>query len=313
VRSDGAEALVHLLIKEKRAADHATSFRKKKFLILELQPLHESGDENGEVTGGILEQFASGGIALIGSADNHRENPRKHFIGDTVGERLNFVPGGDIEFLENQFADRGVDAGAIELVNGGDGSAPADIEGAAFIAKKRAVAANARDLAMGIAADGGRAGACNQDDGGTFAGGFESEFEIGADNYGFTREFFLEETLHFSLGVRVARAGEARAKSGDFRGRDIDGVERRTRRFTNGSQRATKSDTHGIGRAAAAAREYAGGLVHEDAFRLGAATVEAENVAHSQSIREAGGGCTRAGSGVLKGLGVRMGWNAELA
>src|SRR5208282_4847411 len=122
-----------------------------------------------------------------------------------------------------------------------------------------------------------------------------------------------EEAFHFSFGVLMARAGEASAKSGDFRGRDIHGVERRTRSFTNGSERATKSDAHGIGRAAAAAREDAGSFVHENAFRLGAAAIEAENVAHSQSIREAGRGCTGARDRVLKGLGVQMECNGELA
>jgi hypothetical protein len=128
-----------------------------------------------------------------------------------VGEGLHFVPSGNFQFLENQFTHRGVNAGTIEFVNGGDGSTPADIEGAAFIAKKRAVAANARDLATGIASDGGRTSAGNHNDGGTFARGFESELEIGADNHGLTGEFFLEKALHFSLGVRVAGARKARA------------------------------------------------------------------------------------------------------
>ncbi len=290
VRSDGAEALVQLLVEEARVAHHAAGFRKKEFLIVELQTLDESGDKSGKVVGGILKQLAGSGIALISSADNHRKNPGEHFIRSTVGEGLHFVPGGNLEFPENQFAHRGVGAGAIEFVNGGDGSAPADIEGAAFIAEKRAVAANAGDLAMGIASNGGGTGAGNQDDGGTFASGFESKLEIGADNHGLTGEFLLEETLHFSLGVRMARAGQARAKSGDLREWDIGGVERGTRGFTNRSECAAKSNTHGIGGPAAAARADAGGFIHENAFRLGATTIEAENVAHSQSIREAGRG-----------------------
>ena len=174
VRSDGAEALVHLLVKENRVAHHAAGFHKKEFLIVEFQTLHQSGDEVGEVVGSMLEQFAGDGIALIGKADNHRENPGKHFIGGAVGEGLNFVPGGDIEFLEDQFAYRRVDSGAIEFVNRGDGSALADIESAAFIAKERAVAANAGDLTTGIASDGGRAGAGDEDDCRTCTGGFES-------------------------------------------------------------------------------------------------------------------------------------------
>ena len=199
-------------------------------------------------------------------------------------------------------------------MNGGDGCTTTDIEGAAFIAKKRAVAANAGNLALGVASDGGGAGAGDQDNCGTFASGFESEIEIRADNHGCAGEFFLEEALHFSFGVRIARAREARAKSGDILSRDIDGVERGTRCFANGSQRAAETHAHGIGRTAAAAGEDAGGFVHEDAFRLGAATIEAEHAAHSQSIREAGRRCTRAGGGVLKRLGAgevgetRVGW-----
>ena len=211
MRSDGAETFIHLLVEERRVAHHATGLRKKEFLIVELQTLHESGDKSGKVVRGILEQFAGGGITLIGSANNHRKNPGEHFIRSTVGEGLHFVPSGNFQFLENQFTHRGVNAGTIEFVNGGDGSTPADIEGAAFIAKKRAVAANARDLATGIASDGGRTSAGNHNDGGTFARGFESELEIGADNHGLTGEFFLEKALHFSLGVRVAGARKARA------------------------------------------------------------------------------------------------------
>ena len=280
---------------------------------MESQALHEGGDKSSEIAGGILKQFTGGGVALIGCEDDYGENSGKHFIGNALGNGLHLVPSGDLEFPENQFANRGVDTRAIEIVNGGDGSAAANIEGAAFIAKKRPVSANACDLTVGIATDGGRTRACNEDDGGAFASGFKSEFEIGADNHGFTGEFFFEKALHFSLSVGVARASKACAKSGDFRGRDIDGIERGTRCFTNGSERAAKSNTHGIGRTAATAREDARGVIHEDALRLGAATIEAENIAHSQSIREEGRGCTRARGGVLKGLGVRKWRSGELA
>src|SRR5208283_618396 len=190
-------------------------------------------------------QFTSGGIALIGGEYNHGENSGKHFIGNTLDKGLHLVPGGDFEFPENQLADRGVDSGAIEFVNGGDGSAPADIERAAFIAKKRAVSANAGDLAVGIATDGGRTRAGDEDNGGAIPSRFKGEFEIGADDYCFSGEFFLEEALHLSLGVRVARAGKACAKSGDICVRDIDGIERGTRCFTYGSERSAKSDPHG--------------------------------------------------------------------
>lgn len=305
-RSNGAEALVHLLVKKQGAVNHAARFCKQETLIAKMQALHEGGDKSGEVDSGILKQFTRGGIALIGGEDNHGENSGKHFIGNALGKGLHLVPGRDFKFQENQLANGRIDARAIEFVNGGDGGAAANIKGAAFIAKKRAVPTNASDLAMGIASDGGRSGAGDENDGGTFARGFESEFEIGANNHGFAGEFLLENAFHFSLGVRVARACQSRADSADIRGRDIHGIERGTRGFTNGSERAAKSDTHGIGRAAAAARENAGGFVHEDAFRLGAATIEAENIAHSQSIREEGRGCTRARGGVLKGLGVRM-------
>ncbi len=254
---------------------------------MKLQTLHESGDESGEVVGGILKQFAGDEIALISSANNHGENSGKHFIGSAMGEGLHFVPTGNLEFIENQFANRRVNTGAIEFMNGGDGSTAANVKGAALITENRAVAANASDLAMGVASNSGRTSSSNQDDGGPLTGGFESEFEVGANNHGFAGEFFLEEALHFSFGVGLTGASKARAKSGDFGGWDIRGIDSGTSGFTNGSKRTAKSDTHGIGGAAAAAGEDAGGFVHEDAFRLGATTIEAENVAHSQSILEA--------------------------
>jgi hypothetical protein len=46
-------------------------------------------------------------------------------------------------------------------------------------------------------------------------------------------------------------------------------------------------------------------FVHKDTFRFRAAAIEAENVAHNQSIREAGHRCARALGGVPKGLRVR--------
>src|SRR5208283_2268752 len=78
--------------------------------------------------------------------------------------------------------------------------------------------------------------------------------------------------------------------------------------FTDGSERAAKSDAHGVGRSAAAARKDVARFVHEDAFRFCAAAIEPENVAHNQSIREAGHRCARAEGEVLKGLRARGDW-----
>src|SRR5208337_1232434 len=119
--------------------------------------------------------------------------------------------------------------------------------------------------------------------------------------------------FHFSFGIRLACAGETRAKSDDFRWRDIGGLQGPARSFTDGSERAAKSDAHGIGRAAAAARKDVARFVHEDAFRFRTAAVEPENVAHNQSIREAGHGCARAAGRVLKGLRVRRSCDGVLA
>lgn len=298
------EALVDLLIKEEGAAHHAARLGQKEFLILELQALDEGGDERGEVVGGGLEEGARGGIALIRSAQNHRKNLGENLIGDIVGEGLDFVPRGGVEFLENQAAHRSVGASTIELVQSGTGSAPADIESAAFVSEERTVAANAGDLPLRIAPNGGGTRAGNQDNRRTCAGGLQSEFKIGAHDDGFAGKFFLEEALHFSFGIRLARAGKTRAKSDDFRRWNIGGLQGPARGFTDGRQRAAKSDAHGVGRAAAAARENVTRFVHKDAFRFRAAAIEAENVAHNQSIREAGHRCARAAGRVLKGLRV---------
>ena len=299
------EALVYLLIEEEGAPHHAARLGEQEFLILELQPLDEGSDERGEVVGGGLKQGARSGIALIRSAQNHRKNLREDFIGHAVGEGLDFVPGGGVEFLENEAAHRGVGASAVEFAQSGDGSAAADIKGAAFVSEERAMAANARDLALRVASNRGGTRAGNQDNRGTLAGGLQSELQIGAHHNGFAGEFFLEEALHFSFGIRLARAGKTRAKSDHFRRRDIGGLQGPARGFTDGSERAAKSDAHRIGRAAAAACKNVARFVHEDAFRFRAAAIEAENVAHNQSIREAGHRCARALGGVPKGLRVR--------
>ncbi len=175
------------------------------------------------------------------------------------------------------------------------------------------MAANAGNLALRVAPDRGGTGAGNQDNRGTLAGGFQSKLKIGAHHHGFAGEFFFEEALHFSFGIRLARAGDTRAKSDDFRRGDIGGLQGPARGFTNGSERAAKSDPHGIGRAAAAARKDVVRFVHEDAFRFRAAAVKAENIAHNQSIREAGHRCARAADGVLKGLRVRRSCDGVLA
>jgi hypothetical protein len=302
------EAFVHQLIKEEGAAHHAARLGQKEFLILEMQALDEGGDKRGEVVGSRLEQGVRGGIALIRSSQNHRENLGEDFIGDAVGEGLDFVPGSGVEFLKNQAAHRGVGASTIEFVQSGNGSAAADIESAAFVSEERTVAANAGDLALRIAPNRGGTGAGNQDNRGTFAGGLQSKLKIGAHHHGFAGKFFLEEAFHFSFGIRLARAGKTRAKSDDFRRRDIGGLQGPARGFTNGSQRAAKSDAHRIGGAAAAARKDVARFVHEDAFRFRAAAIEPENIAHNQSIREAGPMCARAKGGVLKGLRVRRDW-----
>ena len=299
------EAFVHQLVKEEGAAHHASRPGQEEFLILELQAFDKGGDKRGEVIGSRLEQGPRGGIVLIRSSQNHRENLGEDIIGNAVGEGLHFVPRSGVEFLENQAAHRGVGASTIELVQSRDGSAAAHIERATFVSEERAVAANAGDLALRIAPDRGGTCAGNQNNRGTFAGGFQSKLQIGAHHHGFAGEFFLEEALHFSFGIRLARAGETRAESDDFRRRDIGGLQGPARGFTNGSERAAKSDAHRVGRAAAAARQDVARFVHEDAFRFRAAAVEPENVAHNQSIREAGHRCARAEGGVLKGLRVR--------
>ena len=129
------EAFVHQLVKEEGAAHHAACPGQKKFLILELQAFDKGGDKRGEVVGSRLEQGTGGGIVLIRSSQNHRENLGKDFIGNAVGEGLDFVPGSGIEFLENQAAHRGVGARAIELVQSGNGSAAAHIERATFVSE----------------------------------------------------------------------------------------------------------------------------------------------------------------------------------
>jgi hypothetical protein len=121
-------------------------------------------------------------------------------------------------------AHRGVGASTIELVQSSDGSAPAHIVSAAFVSEERAVAANAGDLAVRIAPNGGGTGAGNQDNRRTFAGGLKSELKIGTHNHSFAGEFFLEEAFHFSFGIRVTRSGKTRAKSEDFRRWDIGGL-----------------------------------------------------------------------------------------
>jgi len=199
------EALVDLLIKEEGAAHHAAGLGKQEFLILELQAFDERGDERGEVIGGRLEQGARGGIALIRGPQNHRKNLGKDFIGDVVGEGLDFVPGGGVQLLENQPAHRGVGASAIEFVQSGDGSPATDIERAAFVSEEWTVAANAGDLALGITPNGGGTRASDQDNRGAFSGGLQSKLQIGAHYYGFAGKFFLEEALHFSFRIRLAR------------------------------------------------------------------------------------------------------------
>jgi hypothetical protein len=104
------------------------------------------------------------------------------------------------------------------------GDAPAHIVSAAFVSEERAVAANAGDLAVRIAPNGGGTGAGNQDNRRTFAGGLKSELKIGTHNHSFAGEFFLEEAFHFSFGIRVTRSGKTRAKSEDFRRWDIGGL-----------------------------------------------------------------------------------------
>ena len=101
VRSDRAEAFVHVLVKEEGAAYHTTGLRQKEFLLVESQALHEGGDESGKVVGGLEEQFAGRGIPLIRRANNHWKDSGEDFIGGAVDEGLHFVPGGDFEFLKN--------------------------------------------------------------------------------------------------------------------------------------------------------------------------------------------------------------------
>ena len=286
IRRGFAQALIDQLIEIGGAAKHATAFDQEKLLIAQLQAVNKIMDQRAEFDSGDLQQLASGGVAGFGSGRHDGEHSGKHVVRSRNRAGLQFLPGGEAQFTENAIAERRVLLVFFEGTHSRHYRPTADVVGAAFIAKKRAVTADSHNLTVIVAADSSGTGSGKKHDDQTIASSLESKLQIGADANESTREFLGKQGLH-SFGVfGLAGTGVASADGGQVVDGNAGALQGEARAIANGGHGAAKADAHGIGRAAAALREDAALDVDKDAVSLGAATVETESQFHETGIRE---------------------------
>ena len=149
------------------------------------------------------------------------------------------------------------------------------------------MATDTHNLSGAIAAD--RGGTCSGEKNNyrTISGSFESKFQVRADTHVCAGEFLGKQRLHSFGGLRLTGAGIAGADGGEIINGDARVLQSEARAFTHGCHGAAKTDTHGVGRAAATFREDAALRVDENAVSFGAAAVKAESQFHETRIREA--------------------------
>jgi hypothetical protein len=219
------------------------------------------------------------------------KNARKNFVGGSAGAITKFGPARKFQEAEDFGADGGVGAGAVAFANRSGDRKAADVVGAALIAEERAVAADARDVTLCVATDGGGACAGDKNDRGGLAGGFEREFEIGDEAALCVRECVRELALHFFVGLGAADSSEACAKSGDFAGIDASFTRGRLCRFGKRVGRGFEAGAERVGGSGARCGSHLALGIEEDAFGFGAAAIEAQDVVHGTRICDLRGAC----------------------
>src|ERR1017187_3867492 len=164
----------------------------------------DDGGEPSQFGGGIGEEVAGDGIALIGGAEDDRKQARKIRRRCRIGLLYKFVDGGELPRLQKHRGQRGIEPLIARVHDRGDGVAANPVSGT-LVGDGEPPASGARGLAASIAAVNDGTSTGNRDHTRASAErGFQGDYGI-ADNFDFCRIDFRNQ-----FGDDVANLG------GDF-------------------------------------------------------------------------------------------------
>ncbi len=144
----------------------------------------------------------------------------------------------------------------------------------------------APDLSLSITANRGGSGSSDQDDYRTFPRSRKSNFQIRRNADCRTGECCFQGRPHSLLHLRLSSARQSRAYCSDRVSCDPRFLQAKIRRFLDFTCGRFHSHSGRVRWPREAAGKNLFRRVHQDAFRLCAAAIDAQNVIHGKSIRE---------------------------
>ena len=201
---------------EKSGIAHPSGLGDEELRVLKTETVDDNAGESGDFPGGVFQERLRKRVTAFGGGRDDGKDAGEDLIGCDASTVAEFGPIGKSELLQDLCSNRCIDAGTVVFADHNRDCDPAYIVSAALIADERAVTSGARCAPLGVAPNGGGSSSCDENDGGTLASCFETEFEIGDEADFCIGKCFGQMAPHLFVRFGAADSGEACTESGDL-------------------------------------------------------------------------------------------------